>query len=227
MRGLVFSGEKDGKPIVYVDDREASTDAVELLKGLGCDVKVGRLPVADFIVSERVGIEKKTSADFESSVIDGRLFTQAQELATNFERPFIIVVGEAFERLHRKAIRGALVSLMADFRIPVVFARDEDELAEFVYAVAEREQKRGRRETPLLLEKRAFTLAQKQRLIVESLPMTGPKTAKKLLEHFGSVLRIFGASEEELRKVGGVGESRAKEIRRIINSRYEKEGGPL
>lgn len=220
--GIKFSSEELQ---VYVDDREADSEAAGKLADLGCEVKVRRLPVADFVASERVGIEKKTAKDFEASIIDGRLFSQARELASNFEKPVIIVVGDAFERLHRRVIRGALVSLATDFRMPVLFAGDEDELAEIVFSIAEREQKRWRSEAPLLLEKRAFTLEQKQRLVVESLPMIGPKTARKLLEHFGSVLRVFGASEKELQEVEGVGKVRAKEIRRIINSKYDGRGG--
>ncbi len=38
----------------------------------------------------------------------------------------------------------------------------------------------------------------------------GPKTARKLLSHFGSAKEIFNASLKDVKKVGGIGEVRAK-----------------
>jgi len=55
---------------------------------------------------------------------------------------------------------------------------------------------------------------------VESLPNVGPVTARKILERFKTVDRVFNASEDDLKKVDGIGETIAKNIRRVIESEY-------
>ncbi|MBI5228988.1 hypothetical protein HY991_02675 [Candidatus Micrarchaeota archaeon] len=207
---------------VYLDDRELRSETAKKLFELGAKLKAKRLVVGDFILSDRVGLEKKLAADFENSIIDGRLFVQAQELVRNFSCPILVVVGREFERINPRALKGAFISLAIDFKIPLFFFDSEEELAEFIFQTAEREQLKEKKELKLRLEKRIFDLPMHQQFIVESLPLVGPVHAKKLLEYFGSVERVFNASEEELKEVDGIGEIKAKEIRRVVSARYEK-----
>ena len=219
---IVFK-PKAGKVVVFVDDREADTLAVSHLAEKGAEIVVKRLAVADFVISERVGIEKKTSTDFESSIMDGRLFAQARELVENFERPLLVLVGNKFESLEASAIRGALIALMVDYRLPVHGVKDEEAFAEFVYHAAFREQLQPEKELHLRLEKRAFPLEMYQQFVVEGLPLVGPVTAKSLLKHFGTVERVFTAGEEELMEAEGVGKVRAAEIRKVVSAKYKHE----
>ncbi|HLC38312.1 MAG TPA: ERCC4 domain-containing protein [Candidatus Norongarragalinales archaeon] len=212
---LVF--EKNDKVQVYCDDREENTDAVDQLKRLGVIVKSVRLDVGDFVLSDRACVERKTAADFESSVIDGRLFTQAQELKENFASPIIVIVGFDFERLHENAIRGALIALAVDYKIPAFFFHDEEDLAEFLLVLGKREQLLKPKEMKIQFSKKGSSVEQQQRLIVESLPMIGPKSALALLEHFGSVEKIVLASDKELQAVKGIGKQRAKQIRAVLS----------
>lgn len=212
---------KSGKPRVYADDREAATEACETLEELGADVIFTRLPVADFVLSDRACVERKTSSDFESSVIDGRLFLQAQELKENFASPVIAIVGLEFERLHENAIRGALIALSVDYKIPVFFFESEGEFAQFVYAIAFREQLLAPREMKIQFSKKGFSIEQQQRLIVESLPMIGPKNALALLAHFKTIESLVNASEKELQEVDGIGKKRAKQIRAVLSLPFE------
>ncbi|NYZ75114.1 hypothetical protein H0O03_02525 [Candidatus Micrarchaeota archaeon] len=222
MQELIFSPE-GGKPIVFVDDREQSNECVARLKHLGAELKVQRLGVADFIVSQRVGVERKECGDLESSVVDGRLFRQAEELKQNFERPLIAVVGKGFCRLNEKALEGALIALTVDYGIPVLFFEDEVALGNFLFHLAGREQLSSPKERRLRLEKKAFSVGDQQRFIVESLPGIGPSTAKKLLEHFGSVEGVFEAHEDELAEVAGIGKDKAAEIRRVVAASFARK----
>ncbi|MEM4255587.1 MAG: ERCC4 domain-containing protein [Candidatus Norongarragalinales archaeon] len=213
--------EQSGRVKVFADDREKGTGACSEIERLGGVISFSRLPVGDFVVSDRVCVERKTAGDFESSIIDGRLFSQAQELKENFASPLFVVVGRSFERLHANAVRGALVSLAVDYKIPVFFAETEVELGGLVFALGFKEQLQQKHEIKVQFSKKGLSLAQQQRLVVESLPMIGPKNALALLQHFGSVEKIVCASEKELRGVKGIGRKRAKQIRAVLGFKFE------
>ncbi|NYZ79818.1 DEAD/DEAH box helicase [Candidatus Micrarchaeota archaeon] len=215
--------EKD-KPVIYVDSRERASGIIRLLLDKEVMIKAKQLNVADFLLSERVAVERKEGNDFVQSIIDGRLFTQMKDLASNFERPILLIEGEIFRirNVNDNAIRGALASVAVDYGIPIIQTKDIAESAEFLAFLAKREQFTEKREIRLQGEKRAMTIDEQQQFIVESLPGIGPTTAKELLKHFKSVEGVFDADERELREVEGVGEKRAKEIRAIIISKYSE-----
>ena len=52
---------------------------------------------------------------------------------------------------------------------------------------------------------------------VASLPGVGEKLAKNLLERFGSVKKIAGATKEELMEVEGIGEKKALALWKVFN----------
>jgi len=110
-----------------------------------------------------------------------------------------------------------------DWNIPVLFAKDAAEVANYIYLIAKREQEERKKEVAVRSEKKVLTLADRQRLIVEGLPNVSAVLARRLLKHFGNVERVFTAKESELIQVGGIGEKIAKEIRRVITSPYEEE----
>ncbi|MEM0475228.1 MAG: ERCC4 domain-containing protein [Candidatus Norongarragalinales archaeon] len=206
---------------VFVDDREAGGECAEALRALGVVVRVQRLEVGDFVVSERCAIERKTSSDFESSVIDGRLFTQASELKDNFLSPLICVVGNRFAVLKPKALRGALMALCVDQRVPVLFFEDDSALAEFVAQLAEREQLTEPKEMRLRVSKKNVPLAEQQLFFVQGLPGVGAKNARALLSHFKTIEELVNANEKELCEVDGIGKKRAREIKRLLSSDFE------
>ncbi len=206
---------------VVVDDREHSA-ALEYLKEKNAEIVTKRLRCGDYVVSGRVGIERKTSHDFENSIIDGRLFHQVEELRQNFQIPLLAVVGNNFERISLNAVRGALISIIVNFRVQVIFFSSEKDFANFLFMIAQREQESNKREIKLRFEKKNFSLSQQQQFIVESLPSIGPKKAKALLRHFKTLYKIFNASEKQLQKINGIGEMRARKIYKIIHSKFEE-----
>ncbi len=220
MNEIVF--EKSDKVQVFVDDRELKSSVASALKEKGAVVTPLRLDVGDYVLSERVCVERKNAADFEASVIDGRLFKQAQELRENFASPLIALVGSEFERINPNALRGAFISLAVDYRIPLFFFDFDKELADFLYALGEREQLLEPRAAKLRFGKKPLTLEEQQRFIVESIPLVGPKVALALLQHFKSVTGIVNASVDELQEAEGIGKKRAEEIRRVVSSKYEE-----
>lgn len=218
----------EGKVKIFVDHRESKSRIAEILREKGAEVEIAQLPLGDFVLSDRACVERKRREDFEQSIIDGRLFEQAQRLSEQFEKPFIVIEGERFEeRVSRAAILGAISSLMLDFGINVFLTRDAEKTAEFLLAIAKREQLAEKRPVRILGEKRAYSLAQQQRMIVEALPGVGPKLAAALLKKFKTVEKVMKAKEDKLQKVEKIGEEKAKAIRKVVAEEYKEEEDPL
>ena len=129
---------------VYVDRREIRSHVAHSLEKLGVEVILRTLEVGDYVVSDRVGIERKTAEDFLSTFLDGRdLFGQISDLARAYRRPLLIIEGEGLyskRQIHPNAIRGALSTVAIDFGVPVLFSKDEEDTAALISVIAKREQ---------------------------------------------------------------------------------------
>jgi len=209
---------------IIADHREVPSGIVDELMRLGVEVETCQLKVGDFILSDRVGVERKSVGDFLQSIVDKRLMNQAKTLRETFERPVLILEGgNLYSRraIHPNAVRGALAALAVDMGIPILPTRDEKETALILFAIARREQLDESREVAVRGEPKGFTLPEKQRFVVEGLPGISAVLAKRLLEHFGTVERVMCASEEDLKQVHGIGREKARSIRKILASIYE------
>ncbi len=220
-----FIGDlEEEKPVIFADTRETASGIIRELLNRKVILKAKQLPVGDFLVSDRLAVERKEANDFVQSIIDGRLFSQLRELKSNFEKPLLLIEGEIFgiRNVSDKALRGALAAITVDFGIPVIQTRGVKDSADFIEFLAWREQFGEKREVRLRGEKHAMSLKEQQQFIVESLPGIGPVMAKNLLKHFGSVEKVFNATVEELEEVEGIGEKRAEEIRKVITGKYQE-----
>jgi len=219
--------EFDGRaPMVYVDSRELRSNVVKVLEELGMDIRVDTMEVGDYVVSDRVAIERKSAPDLVSSLIDGErdLFLQLSDLSRSYDRPLLVVEGEdvyTVRRVHPNAIRGLLASIAVDFSMPLLFTRDERETAELIAILARREQSE-RGEKPIVRGKKsARTLPEQQEYVLSSLPGVGQKAARNLLKHFGSIQAVLNASEKELQQVPLIGKKTARLIREVVGSEYK------
>ena len=209
---------------VIIDYRELKSQVSKELYELDVRLVPASLPAGDYIASERVGIERKSQEDFLQSVVNGRIFAQAKNLANSFERPIIVLEGRediySLRNLHENAIRGAMSSLIIDYEVPILRTEDCIDTARFIAGIARREQLDLGKEVQIRGDKRAFSPTEWQEFIVASLPGVGRILAKNLLRKFGSVEGVFGASEGELRQVRKIGKKKATKIVEIIKKRY-------
>ncbi|WP_456371529.1 DEAD/DEAH box helicase [Methanocaldococcus sp.] len=210
--------DKIEKPIkIIVDVREKN---IAKLLHKYADVELKTLEVGDYVLSDRVVVERKTSEDFVNSIIDKRLFSQLKNLK-KVEKPLLIIEGENFSRIHENALKGAILSVIFDFGIPILFTKNVDETVDLLIKIAEKEQLKEKRPITIRYGKTTMSLKEQQRFIVESLPDVGGALADRLLKHFKTVERVFTAKEDELMEVEGVGEERAKKIRKVLTAKYE------
>ncbi len=87
------------KPVIVYDTNEARTHVIRYLKKYE-DITVVKRPleIADYLVQTAEGtiaVERKRASDFLSSISDGRLFTQLENLL-EYEDPRLILEGAVF-----------------------------------------------------------------------------------------------------------------------------------
>ncbi|MCR3884232.1 DEAD/DEAH box helicase [Methanotrichaceae archaeon M04Ac] len=215
--------EEEASALVAVDPRERSL--ARMLESMGVGVTLRFLEVGDYIVSDRVGIERKTADDFVDSLIGGErnLFAQLKDLSRNYERPILILEGRDLyaRQVHPNAIRGALASIAVDFGVAIIPTADEDETVSVIAAIARREQQAGGGSPHAHGKKTHRTLKEQQEYLVSSIPGVGNAVAKNLLRSFGSVERVFAAPAEELEAVPLVGPKTAERIRELVGGEYK------
>ena len=214
--------ETSNKPVVYADSREGNSKVIRHLTEMEMDVKVRPMAVGDYQVSDDVAIERKTAKDFVDSIMDKRLFKQATDLREEFKNPLIILEGDDFYNgfINPNAVRGSIASIALDFGISIIPTRNAQDTAAMIKRIAIREQTGEKPHIQTRTDKKPVNMWEQQLFIVESLPNIGPVNAKKLLEHFGTVSKIINASENELMEVEGIGKKTAKNIRKVVDSKY-------
>jgi Fanconi anemia group M protein len=208
--------------LVFIDTREAASGIVEYFGQYDCEVQKKMLLLGDFVLSDRVVVERKVTQDFIKSIIDKRLFQQLSAMKENFEKPILIIEGEEslYGYLQPNIIRGALAAITVDLSIPIIWTRDMADTAGVIYWIARREQFQEKREAVLRNKKNPETLEEKQEYLVSSLPGISRVRAKALLEHFKSPQYVFNASVKELQEVKGIGKKIAEKIKKVIENQY-------
>ncbi len=219
----LLAQKSNGNIEVMVDNREFKSLVVRELTKMNVTIIPKQLPFGDYIISERICVERKLVADFLQSLIDGRLFTQLKNMKNEYLRPVMILEGDGLftsRRINTSAIYGALVSIISDFNIPIISTASARESAEMIRALALREQLEGRRVPSIRGEKGPMSVHERQQFIIESLPGVSATLALRLLEHFGSVSAVFQADPGSLTEVQGIGKKTAEEIKKVIDEKY-------
>ncbi|MFH1445752.1 MAG: ERCC4 domain-containing protein [Nanoarchaeota archaeon] len=213
---------------IIADNREMHSDIFGYIQEHGAELKIKNLKTGDYIASDRVCIERKTVPDFLQSIVDQRMFRQADVMMKSFKRPLLIMEGNPEDlfngdrNIHENAIRGALSSLTIDYRIPVLWTHSQRETAAQIYWIAYREQFGQKKDLQIRYKARANGIKQQQEFLVSGLPLISNKMSKKLLEHFKTPKDVFNADVKELRKVDKMGPKKAERIRSLLDSSYKK-----
>jgi len=194
--------------LILYDHREEASGVPGLLALAGVEVESASLPIGDYIVSDRLAVERKSAADFTASIKDGRLFEQAERLKREFTSAVLILEGRP--RLPEKSVNGALASLLRH-GIAVLRVKDENESADWLQIFVKQENKpdrpraRGQRKDPLDPERTAL-------LALATIPGLSLIKSERLLKHFGTLYNVAEAAPEQLRNVEGIGKKTAQLI---------------
>jgi DNA excision repair protein ERCC-4 len=206
---------------IIVDERERKSGIPDLLKSVGLKLEMKTLPIGDYIVAPETIVERKSIRDLMASVFDGRLFDQCTRLKEHFEHPVVLMEGnvDEIEEITENPLifYGAISTVVLDFKIPVIPTPSAAHTAKLLVSMC------SRKDTPkgpyLKKIKKSSDLERQQLSSLCSLPGVGEKFAVRMLEKFGTPLKVFTATTAELAKVEGLGEARAKKIKKVLDTK--------
>ena len=210
---------------IICDNRETASAVVRALSLMGASLKLKQLPVADYILSERVGIERKSAQDFNDSVKDGRLFNELFELKNNFVRPILLLEGDPFinSNINRNALYGAITSIILNLGITIYKTTDPADSAMFIYQLAKKEQSVSKMEVKLRFDKKPIEITSLLEYIVAGIPGINALRAKNLLRELKSLQEIFNAEIGDLMNVENIGKKIAQEIYKLSRFKYHND----
>ena len=207
---------------ILVDDRERPSGVAEELEKLsGVLVRIEHLAVGDYNIDGTVLIERKSAKDFAQSLMEGRLFSQAKQMADSLVRTAYILEGSSADWLglgvSRESIQGALVTLMLIFDIPVFRSSGPVESARLIFYIGLQLARLCDPGHVPYRQAKAKRTKGRQLRVLQGLPGVGPDRAKGLLERFKTVRACFSASTAKLMEVEGIGPKTAAAIDQVIN----------
>ena len=207
---------------VICDNRETASAVVRALSLMGISLELKQLTVADYILSKRVGIERKSAQDFNDSVKDGRLFNELFELKNNFARPILILEGDPFinSNINQNALYGAITSIILNLGITIYKTNDPSDSAMFIYQLAKKEQSDSKMDIKLRFDRKPIEISSLLEFIVAGIPGINALRAKNLLRELNSLQEIFNADIGDLMKVENVGKKIAQEIYKLSRYKY-------
>jgi Fanconi anemia group M protein len=228
---------------ICIDSNEASSrrDIVNYMMWNGVEVDIRKLDICDYVVSDRVGVERKDVSDFIGSMKDGRLFSQARDMAAVYERPVVILEGQLSRAFKRSAMKpasvyGALSSLALDYGVNIIPTDSPESTAVLLHRLAYREQAKEERTIQLRRVNRSLPLHEQQVFLLSGLPQIGTTLAQELLNAYETPYRVieeFANAEVRVSKSGktkrllgpladvkGVGPVIAENARRLLHEQY-------
>jgi fanconi anemia group M protein len=203
--------------MLLFDHGERRSGVPAELERLSVDVRGARLPAGDYVLSDRLVVERKGPADLAVSIKDRRLFEQLGRLAAAYPSVVLIVEGDPVH-MHEAAWQGALGRALT-LGASLLRTRDPRDTAEWIARLYRLEGKPASepRGSPRLRRRTEDDL-QTAEDVLRSPPGISTVGAGRLLARFGSLERVFAAGREELLEVRGIGPVRARALDRLFRA---------
>ncbi len=223
-KDLTIFPKNADRPTIYMDNREKGSSIVRALLDQDINIETRTLPVGDYVLSDRVAIERKTTSDFSSTLMRQDLFPQLKKLKETYLNPILVIEGTDLysHSTSKPAIQGAISSIVIDYQIPIIFTKDPTETAEFIHRIAFREQIKEKRPPLMKTAVKPSSLAEEQLHLVSQIPKINIRIATNLLREFSTIRNIFNQDQDSLRKVKGIGPKLANHIDLLVNTPFEE-----
>lgn len=206
---------------VFIDSREQKRIdyAIRRCKAWGMDYEVKQLLYGDYVCGNTV-IEYKTTVDFISSVLDGRLKKESIDQANHFPYHFVFVVGDIdvacyqvkkytkVKNFHKTKFFGAMASLLT-YTSVVTFKDDKDafKCMRYIFEKCNDTNRRVVRPVEKLSRNPCYNF-------LVGIPRISQKRAESIctLHNLKSLNDLIKMDKTKLLAVDGIGESLADEI---------------
>ena len=86
--------------VKFYTNKTYKTDVTEYHGNLN-HLSIKTLPIGDYVFEKRVAFEYKTPSDIINSIMDGRVFKQAEQM-NQYPFSFVIIVGNVAEEINRR-----------------------------------------------------------------------------------------------------------------------------
>ncbi len=233
----IVSGKLLAPVDIIVDSREYSKQQqhIEELRRKGIKIAVMKLDVGDYYLlapedKKPVLVERKSVSDFLNSIRDNRIWEQSLLLKKAAEEegaiPIIILEGslgiiKRFTKWNITAVLRIIDELILTYDIKLLPVPNKEATFRWLAAKAKSLGNTNKKRVfRLRVEKKPMTLNERILYVAESI--VGPTIARRLLKHFKTLRNIANANIDDLMKVEGVGEKRAREIYLIFNSTWKE-----
>lgn len=207
---------------LIVDSRETRSGMISRLSTLGIPVETEEMAAGDYRIGPYL-IERKTTNDLAASILDGRLFSQAEGVCNNADRPMLLIEGDLTKiasQIQTEALLGAISALTVFWHLQLVQLPDMDASSRFLARLHKHMTEGLGYEVPTRVQKpRVAPDGAAAQFVVGGLPGVGPEMARKLLAHFGSARAVFQATQSELCLCKGVGPTTARNIAQALDTK--------
>ncbi|XP_048456038.1 Fanconi anemia group M protein [Rhincodon typus] len=217
---------------VLVDSREISSgpNLVSCLRVKhGIKVEICSLGGCDYIVSNRMAVERKSLSEFANSVNRSKLVDRIQHLQATFERVCIIVEkdgtkpGDIARIFQRTRYYDGLLTSLTVAGIKILFSCSQEETAGLIAELAHVEE---RKNAAITVPVEVHGHWQQVLQFYLSIPNISYVTALNLCHRFSSVKEVANSSVDELASRGKVSHRRAEEIYRYLHYVFDRQMVP-
>jgi len=190
-------------PLIIADIHEKnSLILAELHKSTQVRLEIKSLKIGDYLIGNTI-IERKTSSDFISSMINKRLIQQLKQMK-KYKQQLLIIEGELDlinneTNLNSNAVRGFILSIINNFQTPIIFTQNYQDTSQYLITLAKQQLKKPIESS--LHYKIPKNKQEQKQYVLESFPNIGPIKAKKLLKKFKSIKNTINADEEDLKDI--------------------------
>ncbi len=218
--------------VLFIDYRERSGLEKGVMKHCekeGIEYQMQENLITDYCYGN-LGIEAKSIQDYFQSLHSGHLRNQLDNLDDNFERVALIIHGTvdkyvaslrkrgnrrtSYAQMEARFI-GSLARFDVDYDLTIMHFPTASAAARWIVKRCQKDGTIGSNTTLRTLRK---TTSEDVR--IDGLRGLGcsVKMAKDLLEHFGSIVELSGATISELTQIEGIGQKRAASIMKALTS---------
>ncbi|CAI9599888.1 unnamed protein product [Staurois parvus] len=212
---------------ILADSREISSgpEVISCLKSThGVRVEICSLGGCDYIVSNRLSVERKSQSEFSNCTNRTKLAERIQHLRSMFDRVCLIVEkdrvkpGETSRPWQRTKYYDSTLSSLISAGVQVLFSSSQEETAGLLKELSSLER---RKNMAIAVPTQVTNHKQEALNFYLSIPNVSYITALNLCHHFSSVRHMANSSVDVLSTKGQVSRQKAEEIYRYLHYHFD------